>query len=95
MPVSRNDVRATAHLARLSFTEAAEDDLIDDLNRILGHVDELDAVDTSGVEPMTHVLDLSNRMRPDEIEERIDHEQALESAPDTDGQFFRVPRVVD
>jgi len=95
MPVSRDDVRATAHLARLSFTEAAEDDLIDDLNRILDHVDELDSVDTSGVEPMTHVLDLSNRMRADDIEARIDRDQALESAPDTDGELFRVPRVVE
>lgn len=95
MPVSRDDVRATAHLARLSFTEREEEDLIDDLNRILDHVDALDSVDTSGVEPMTHVLDLSNRMRPDEIKERINREQALEVASDTDGEFFRVPRVVD
>lgn len=95
MPVSRDDVRATAHLARLAFTEAEEDDLIGDLNQILDHVDELDAVDTSGVEPMTHVLDLSNRMRSDEVDERIGREEALQNAPDTDGESFRVPRVVD
>jgi aspartyl-tRNA(Asn)/glutamyl-tRNA(Gln) amidotransferase subunit C len=95
MSVSRDDVRSIAALARLAFTDEEEQELTEDLNQILGHVEDLESVDTSGVEPMTHVLDLSNRTRDDVAESRISRDEALSNAPDTDGEHFRVPKVID
>jgi aspartyl-tRNA(Asn)/glutamyl-tRNA(Gln) amidotransferase subunit C len=95
MSVSRDDVRSIAALARLEFSAEEEDGLMDDLNRILDYVSDLESVDTSGVEPMTHVLDLANRMRDDEQNARIDREEALSNAPDAEDGLVRVPNVIE
>jgi aspartyl-tRNA(Asn)/glutamyl-tRNA(Gln) amidotransferase subunit C len=95
MPVSRNDVRSIATLARLDFSEEEEAAIEQDLNQILDYVSDLDQVDTSGVEPMTHVLDLANRVRSDSTAERISRDDAFRNAPDTDGEHFRVPQVIE
>jgi aspartyl-tRNA(Asn)/glutamyl-tRNA(Gln) amidotransferase subunit C len=95
MSVSRDDVRHVAQLARLDFSETEEAQMAEELSRILDYVDKLDELDTSGVPPMSHVLDVTNVFRPDEVAERIDRAQALEPAPDTDDQYFRVPKVLE
>lgn len=95
MSVSREDVRSIATLARLDFSEEEEASIENDLNQILDYVSDLDGVDTSGVEPMTHVLDLANVARPDVIQERISRDDAFRNAPDTDGEHFRVPQVIE
>jgi len=95
MPVSRDDVRSIATLARLDFSEEEEASIEQDLNQILDYVSDLDSVDTSGVDPMTHVLDLANRSRPDTTQERISRDDAFRNAPDTDGEHFRVPQVIE
>lgn len=94
MSVSRDDVRHVAELARLSFTDEEEQRMADELSRILDYVNKLDELDTSGVSPMSHVLDVTNVVRPDEVKARIDRADALELAADTDGPHFRVPKVV-
>jgi len=95
MPVSREDVRSIAALARLSFPDEEEASIERDLNQILEYVSQLEGVDTSGVEPMTHVLSLANRSRPDDAGQRISRDDAFRNAPDTDGEHFRVPQVID
>lgn len=95
MALSREDVRHVATLARLDFSEEDEERMADEMSRILDYVDKLREVDTSGVPPMSHVLDVTNVFRADEIEERIDQEQALEPAPETDGAYFQVPKVIE
>lgn len=95
MSVSREDVRSIAALARLRFSDEEEASIERDLNQILEYVGQLDSVDTSGVEPMTHVLSLANRFRPDEAKQRISRDDAFRNAPDTDGKHFRVPKVID
>jgi aspartyl-tRNA(Asn)/glutamyl-tRNA(Gln) amidotransferase subunit C len=94
MSVSREEVRHIADLARLDFSEDGEEKMADELGDILDYVDKLNELDTSGVPPMSHVLDVTDVSRPDEVESRIDRDQALESAPDTDGEHFRVPKVI-
>jgi len=94
MSVSREEVRHIADLARLDFSEEGEEKMADELGDILDYVDKLNELDTSGVPPMSHVLDVTDVSRPDEVESRIDRDQALESAPDTDGEYFRVPKVI-
>jgi aspartyl-tRNA(Asn)/glutamyl-tRNA(Gln) amidotransferase subunit C len=94
MALSRDEVQHVAELARLSFSDEEEERMADEMSQILDHFEKLDELDTSGVPPMSHVLDVTNVFREDEIEERIDQEQALEPAPETDGGYFQVPKVV-
>ncbi|PSQ85537.1 MAG: Asp-tRNA(Asn)/Glu-tRNA(Gln) amidotransferase GatCAB subunit C [Bacteroidetes bacterium QS_1_65_9] len=94
MSVSREEVRHVAQLARLDFSEEGEARMADELSQIIEYVDKLDELDTSGVPPMSHVLDVTNVFRPDEVEERIDRGEALELAPEADDKYFRVPKVV-
>ncbi len=94
MAISKEEVRHIAKLARLEFTEEEEEVLADDMSRILDYMDMLNELDTSKVEPMTHVLDLAHVVRTDSVEKRISQEDALKNAPDTDGEYFRVPKVI-
>jgi len=94
MAISRDEVQHVAQLARLSFSDEKEERMAEEMSQILDYVDKLDELDTSGVPPMSHVLDVTNVFRPDEVEARIDQEQALEPAPETDGGYFQVPKVV-
>lgn len=94
MSITRDDVRHVAQLARLEFSEEDEAQMAEELSQILGYVDKLDELDTSGVPPMSHVLDVTNVFRNDEVEERIDRGQALEPASETDDEHFLVPQVV-
>ena len=95
MGLSREDVQHVAQLARLDFSEEEEARLAEEMSRILDYAEKLDELDTSGVPPMSHVLDVTNVFRDDDVESRIEQEQALEPAPETDGPYFRVPKVVE
>lgn len=95
MAISKEDVQHIASLARLRFSDDEEEQLAEEMSRILDYVDTLNELDTTGVPPMSHVLDLHNVFRDDDIEERIDRDQALQNAPDADGEYFRVPKVIE
>jgi aspartyl-tRNA(Asn)/glutamyl-tRNA(Gln) amidotransferase subunit C len=95
MALSREDVRHVARLARLDFSDEEEARMAEEMSQILDYVEKLDELDTSGVPPMSHVLDVTNVYREDEVEERIDREQALEPAPEAEQGYFVVPKVVD
>lgn len=94
MSVSREEVRRIAALARLRFTDDEEERLAGEMTTILDYVQTLDALDTTGVPPMTHVLDLHNVYRDDEVEAPLGRDEALAAAPDADAEFFRVPKVI-
>jgi aspartyl-tRNA(Asn)/glutamyl-tRNA(Gln) amidotransferase subunit C len=68
--------------------------MAEDLSRILEYMQQLDELDTSSVEPMSHVSDRVDLFRPDEARSRIDRKQALSNAPDADAEYFRVPKVL-
>jgi aspartyl-tRNA(Asn)/glutamyl-tRNA(Gln) amidotransferase subunit C len=95
MSLSREDVRHVARLARLDFSDEEEARMAEEMSQILDYVEKLDELDTSGVPPMSHVLDVTNVYREDEVEERIDQAQALEPAPEAERGYFMVPKVVD
>lgn len=95
MALSRDDVRNVAELARLRFSDDEESRMVEEMSQILEYVEKLDELDTSGVPPMSHVLDLTNVFRDDDIESRIDQDQALEPAPDASNGYFQVPKVVE
>lgn len=95
MSVSIEEVRHIADLARLRFSDDEERELADQMSRILDHMDKLEELDTEDVEPMSHVLEISNVFREDQSEQRISREEALENAPHADREYFRVPKVID
>ncbi len=95
MKITREEVAYVAHLARLEFSETEEETFTGQLNEILLYMDKLNGVDTSGVEPLSHAIALSNAFRDDKIQESLSQERSLANAPDPRGEFFRVPRVIE
>jgi aspartyl-tRNA(Asn)/glutamyl-tRNA(Gln) amidotransferase subunit C len=93
--ITREEVAHVAHLARLTFREEEMDKFTSQLNDILLYMDKLNAVDTTGVEPMTHATVLHNAFREDEVKPSLPNEQSLANAPDPRGEFFRVPKVIE
>jgi aspartyl-tRNA(Asn)/glutamyl-tRNA(Gln) amidotransferase subunit C len=66
-----------------------------DLGTILEYIDQLETLDTSGIEPMMHVLDVANVYREDTVGESLSQEDAFKNAPQTDGEYFLVPKILD
>ncbi len=95
MAIPIEEVKRVAELARLRFTEEELNRMAGELEKILAYVRKLEEVDTSDVEPMSHVHDDAGRLREDDVERRINRDEALSNAPDTDGKFFRVPKVIE
>lgn len=89
------DVEYVARLAQLTLDDDAKERLVKDLSSILNYMDKLNELDTTDVEPMLHVLDVSNVFRDDMVGESLSQEQALRNAPNSDGEFFLVPRILD
>ena len=94
MPVTIQDVEHVAHLARLSFTEEEKVRLTTQLNSILKYMEELNGLDTSAVEPLSHVIELQNVFRQDVRTPGAEREEALQNAPAHSEQFFKVPKVI-
>ncbi len=94
MAVVRQDVDHIADLARLRLSDEESERMTRELNSILAYIDEVMAVDTEGVEPLHHVLDMTNVFREDEPGRCLTREEALKNAPDRTEEYFRVPRVI-
>jgi aspartyl-tRNA(Asn)/glutamyl-tRNA(Gln) amidotransferase subunit C len=98
MKISREDVLKVAALANLELTDAEVDAYRGQLDDILSYVDKLNEVDTSGVEPMTQVMAAStddSALRDDVMVRADIITEVLQGAPDPDGPYFRVPRVIE
>jgi aspartyl-tRNA(Asn)/glutamyl-tRNA(Gln) amidotransferase subunit C len=93
--ISLAEVEHVARLARLDLSPAEKEHLRDQLDTILGYVELLRGVDTSGVEPTAHVLPLANVMRDDEVRPSYPLEAMLANAPAPDGDAFGVPRILE
>ena len=94
MAINRSDVEKVSHLARLSLNEEELDQMTSQLSDILGYMELLSEVETEGIEPLAHALDVSNRFRDDEVCASFDREKALANAPNRDGECYRVPAVL-
>ena len=82
-------------LARIEVTDAEIPSVQEKLNGILGMIAEMQSVDTRGVEPMSHALDLAQRLRPDRVTE-TDRRAAFQAvAPETEGGLYLVPKVIE
>lgn len=83
-----------AHLARLYIEPSEREGLKQDLQRMISFVEKLQELDTSGTEPLLHMSDTMNVLREDVQEGSVSRAEALKNAPDTDGIYFRVPKVI-
>ncbi len=101
--VTVDDVRRVAELANLELTIAEEPLMQRDLNAILGYIAQLNELDTSGVAPMAQVSEMlggpvaanGEMLRADVVRPSIDRAAVMASAPETDGRFFKVPKVIE
>jgi aspartyl-tRNA(Asn)/glutamyl-tRNA(Gln) amidotransferase subunit C len=95
MALSSKEVLKVGTLSRIRLTPEEVEKFSSQLSGILDYVDKLRELDTQGVEPLAHALPIHNVLRPDEPRPGLTPEQALAGAPQADGDFFRVPRVLD
>ncbi len=95
MSLGREDVRKIAFLARIRIADEELDTLAGELNNIIGWVEQLGEVDTKGVEPMTSVADMTLSRRADAVTDGNVTEKVLANAPDREGDFYAVPKVVE
>lgn len=93
--IDRQQVRKVAKLARLDLTEAEIEEFTDQLGAILEYVEKMNELDTAAVEPLAHCLPIHNVFRADEIRESLGAEQTLANAPQRDGPFFKVPKILE
>lgn len=95
MSISQQEVQKVAHLARLAMTEDKQEEYTRNLSNILDLADQLSAVDTSGVEPMAHPLDMTQRLRADEVTETNQREKYQTVAPEVENGLYLVPKVIE
>jgi aspartyl-tRNA(Asn)/glutamyl-tRNA(Gln) amidotransferase subunit C len=93
-PISREDVAHVARLARLDLTAPELDEFTVQLAAVLEHASDVAALDTSGVPPTAHPLDLVNVLRDDVLWPCLDRDEVLAMAPDAQDGRFRVPRIL-
>ncbi len=96
MSLNRDQINSIAHLARLSLTDAEIPVYQESLSRIVELVGQLDAAETSGIEPMAHPLPgLAQRFRPDTVTEADRHELFQRNAPQVEAALYLVPKVIE
>lgn len=95
MGITNQDVEHVAKLARLELSAEETGQFTEQLNAILKYAEKLNELDTSQVEPTTHVLPITNVMREDEQRPSVPVEQAMLNAPDEEEGQFRVPAVLE
>ena len=83
-----------AHLSRLRFTPDEKEGIRKDMQKIIGFVEKLNELDTTGVEPLRHMSQVMNVMRNDELQGSVPRDVALANAPMQDGVFIKVPKVI-
>lgn len=95
MPIDRETVRKVALLARLDLDDAALDRFSAQLGAILDYIDQLKALDVTGVEPLVHAGDFVNVLREDAPRPGVTADEALANAPERTGPYFVVPKIIE
>lgn len=95
MKVTEKDIKIVASLSRLSIREEESAEVIEQLDKFLTYVENLQSIDTAKIEPTTYALPMQNVFRADEVKESLDRELALSNAPLKEDGYFKVPRVLE
>lgn len=95
MKITREEVKRVAMLARLRLTAEEEERLTEQLDKILLYMEKLNELDTEGVEPLAHVIDIVNAFREDRVGQRFDTKCLMANAPARDDSFLKVPKIIE
>jgi len=95
MKITSEEVRRAALLARLKLTPEEEAELTPQLDSILAYMDKLAEIDTAAVEPFSHAMDSVHALREDKVTQHPNADALLANAPDRDGTFFKVPKIIE
>lgn len=95
MAIELKDVQNIAHLARLQLNHTEQQEARNSINNILHMIDEMQAIDTTGVEPLAHAYEASQRLREDVVTEHDQRDVLLALAPQADRGLFLVPKVLE
>jgi aspartyl-tRNA(Asn)/glutamyl-tRNA(Gln) amidotransferase subunit C len=95
MKITKETIEHVANLARLNLTELEKEKLTTEMESIISYVDKLNELDTTGIEPSSHVLPIQNVFREDIIIDSYDREKILANAPQKEDGCFKVPKVVE
>jgi len=95
MKITKQEVDHVAKLARLELSEQEQDKLTEQMSGILTYVEKLGELDTKGVDPTSHVLDIRNVMREDAGVPSLTQEQALANAPEQAAGHYKVPKIIE
>ena len=91
--ITVKDVEHVAKLARLELTESEKEKFTQQLDSILQYVEQMNEIDTTGVEPMSHVIPVTNVMREDKVVYTNTKQELMQNAPEEEDGFFRVPKI--
>ena len=94
MNITKKEVEHVANLARLTLSDEDLDVMTGQLDTILSYVDKLGELETSRVEPTTHVFSVTNAFREDRVTESLSREESLANAPLQNGESFQVPKII-
>lgn len=95
MQVDKKLVSHLAHLSRLNVAPEKMDKLVADMQDLVGFVEKLNELNTDGTQPLMHMGDSVNVLRSDEVKGSMSRTEALKNAPDQNGEFFKVPKVIN
>jgi aspartyl-tRNA(Asn)/glutamyl-tRNA(Gln) amidotransferase subunit C len=95
MSLNLEEIGRIAKLARLELSPAEAETTRDQLNSIFGFIEQLQAVNTDGIEPMSHAVDVVQRLRPDAVTEPNGREAFQAIAPETEAGLYLVPKVIE
>lgn len=95
MKIDQKTVEKMAHLSRLDLSEQESTKMVGDLSKILNWMDQLKELDTTNVQPLTHMSEAVNVFREDVVKNELSREKGLRNAPSQDGEYFQVPKVIE
>ncbi len=95
MEMNKDEVAYVAKLARLALTPEETEQYAEQLSRIFSYIEQLNELDTSQVEPTSHMLSLSNVFREDKVQPSLPTDKVLENAPQREGTLFQVPDIIE
>lgn len=94
MEVNDELVEKLAHLSRLEFNTSEKAEIRNDLQKMISFVDKLNELDIADTQPLLHLSEEVNVLREDEVKGSISHEEGMKNAPEHDGTYFKVPKVL-
>jgi len=94
MKIDQTLISRLEHLARLELSAEEREGIRNDLNNILQMVEKMNELNTDNVEPLVYINEQSNVWREDEVKNQVDRKEALKNGPDTNDEFFKVPKMI-